>query len=761
MTDLPLRSARSRRFTLGLARGVRAVGPPGRRTVLVLRSDGGEDPVTHLWRLEPDGTLTRLVDARALGAVEDADLPPAERDRRERLREQAGGITDVSVDRAGTRAAFALSGRLHLVTLATGEVTAPDLGVAVFDPRLAPDGRHVAVHHDDGVSVVDLTGSRPTLRRLVEEDGVAWGRAEFAAAEEMGRPRGMWWAPDGTRLAVARVDERHVRRARLADPSQPERPARELAYPFAGTPDAVVGLAILDVATGARTDVDLAAAGADAHYLARVVWDVEPLVVGVQPRDQTALHVLAIDGDGRARSLRRAVGLPWVELVGGAPALLGPQHGGAVLTVEDVGPDHARRRALCRDGLPVTPEGWQVREVLAVLRPGADAGSDAVATVLVAASGPDPTCVTTLEVVLPVGGGTPTVRDLHPRRGLHRTTAVADASGRPDVLVHHHADPDHDHPWVEVEHVGAAPTVVPAVPAPTGVEVRVRDLVLGPDGLRAALLLPRDAERYGPGSLPVVLDPYGGPHAQRVLAARGAHVGAQWLADRGVAVLVVDGRGTPGRGPAFEQAIHGDLAGPAVADQLAALDAAAALEPRLDLARVGVRGWSYGGTLAALLALRHPDRIRAAVVGAPVTDWALYDTHYTERYLGHPDVAPDAYRRSSVVDRDGRLVALGSPPAAGWPELLIVHGLADDNVLAAHSLRLTEALLAAGVPFRFLPLTSATHMAGDPTVAARLLEVQTAFLLAALGVTDPGRRPPGADRAGRRRGRRRRGRAAG
>jgi dipeptidyl-peptidase-4 len=751
VSDLPLRSARSRRFTLGLPRGVRAVGSVGGRRVLVLRSDGGEDPVTHLWRLV-DGDLERLVDARGLGAADDAELPAAERDRRERLRELAGGITDLSVDRDGRWGAFALSGRLHLVDLDRGAVTTPDLGVTVFDPRIAPDGRHVAVHHDDGVSVV-TTGATPTLRRLVAEDGVVWGRAEFIAAEEMGRPRGMWWSPDGTRLAATRVDERGVRRAHLADPSQPERGPRELAYPFAGTPDAVVALAVLDVATGARTDVDLAAAGEDAHYLARVAWDVEPLLVGVQPRDQSALHVLAVDADGGCRTLRRTAGAPWVELVPGAPALLGPAHGGALLTVEDVDDPGGGRRALCRDGAPVTPEGAQVREVLAVLRPDADSGPDsgpdadpdAVATVLVAASLDDPTSVTTLEVVLPAYGGTPRVRDLHARPGLHRTTAVGDRRGRPEVLLHHHADLDRDHPWVEVELPGRDVVVVPAVPASTGVEVRVRQLVLGPDRLRAVLLLPPGVEDAAPGSLPVVLDPYGGPHAQRAVAARGAHLGAQWLADHGVAVLVADGRGTPGRGPGFEHAVRGDLAGPAVADQLAALDAAAALEPRLDLTRVGVRGWSYGGTLAALLALRHPDRVRAAVVGAPVTDWALYDTHYTERYLGHPDADPEAYRRSSVVDREGHLVALGKPPASGWPELLIVHGLADDNVLAAHSLRLTEALLAAGIPFRFLPLTSATHMPGDPTVAARLLEVQTAFLLGALGVA---RHSGGASSAG-------------
>jgi dipeptidyl-peptidase-4 len=275
---------------------------------------------------------------------------------------------------------------------------------------------------------------------------------------------------------------------------------------------------------------------------------------------------------------------------------------------------------------------------------------------------------------------------------------------------------------------GAAPCVLPSLAATSGLEVDVRLLVLGERRLRAALVMPTTAA-HRDGPLPVVLDPYGGPHAQRVLAARSAHLGSQWLADRGFAVLVVDGRGTPGRGPAFEHAVDGDLAGPALADQLDALDAAADVEPRLDLTRVGIRGWSYGGTLAALAALRRPDRIRCAVVGAPVTDWRLYDTHYTERYLGDPDARPDAYLRSAVVRPDGGLVGPdpegeGADPA----ELLVVHGLADDNVLAVHSLRLTEALHAAGRPFRFLPLTAATHMASDPQVAARLLSVQADFL---------------------------------
>jgi dipeptidyl-peptidase-4 len=318
--------------------------------------------------------------------------------------------------------------------------------------------------------------------------------------------------------------------------------------------------------------------------------------------------------------------------------------------------------------------------------------------------------------------------------GLHHAVLAFDPYGAVELAVHRRVDLLHDGPVFTV----SGPRVpegrtLRSVAEPVGLDVDVRMLTLGPRRLRAALVLPTGAAG-ATDRLPVVLDPYAGPHAQRVLSARSAYHGSQWLAEQGFAVLIVDGRGTPGRGPAFEHAVHRDLATPALEDQIAGLDAAGELEPRLDLDRVGIRGWSYGGTLAALAALRRPDRIRCAIVGAPVTDWRLYDTHYTERYLGHPEREPEAYVRSGVVDADGALVgpdpgAEGAPPA----DLLIVHGFADDNVLVANSLRLTEALHAAGRPFTFLPLTSATHMASDPQVAARLLEVQAVFLRRVLG----------------------------
>jgi dipeptidyl-peptidase 4 len=719
----PLQVARTRRFTLGAPRDLTIVGATGSRAVLFLRSDDPEDPVNHLWSIDAaSGRERRLVDVRALGDPE-AELPAAEKARRERVREQAGGITAFSVDRAGHRVTFALAGRLHVVELPGGGCRAIEVpGVsAVFDPRLSPDGRRIALHHDDGVSVVDLDVDPPAVRRLVEEPGVSWGRAEFIAAEEMGRTRGMWWSPDGTRLAVARVDESMVAQTHLVDPSRPAEPPRQLAYPFAGSPNAQVTLHVFDVADGSRRRADLAAAtaAADLEYLAVVRWDVEPLLVGVQPRDQRALAVLTVDAaSGRASLVRRITAAPWVELVPGVPALIGAR----LLTVEDVG----GRRALCLDGAALTPEGVEVRAVTGIERTH---GEDA-ATVVLSVSLDDPTSTSVLLVAIGADGhrvGAP----LREGAGLHQVLLACHPDGAPELIVHRWSDLDHDGSSVSLELVGAATHPLAsfaAVPQPLAVP---RMLVVGPRSLRTALLLPSPGTRFADEQrLPVLLDPYGGPHAQRVLSARAAFHGSQWFADQGLAVLVTDGRGTPGRGPAFEHAVDGDLAGVVLDDQLDALDAVAAIEPRLDLDRVGIRGWSFGGTLAALAAVRRPDRIHAAVVGAPVIDWRLYDTHYTERYLGTPAARPDSYARSGVVDEDGALSARGHADRS--PRLLVVHGLADDNVLAVHSLRLTEALLAAGIDFTFLPLTAATHMASDVDLAARLLEVQASFLVTVL-----------------------------
>jgi dipeptidyl-peptidase-4 len=232
--------------------------------------------------------------------------------------------------------------------------------------------------------------------------------------------------------------------------------------------------------------------------------------------------------------------------------------------------------------------------------------------------------------------------------------------------------------------------------------------------LATAVLLPRD---HDGSPLPVLLDPYGGPHVQYVIASRPRYALPQWFADQGFAVIIVDGRGTPGRGSDWERAVYLDLATLILEDQIEALHLAAKDHP-LDLDRVAIRGWSFGGYLAALAVLRRPDVFHAAIAGAPVTDWRLYDTHYTERYLGDPTVDDTAYANSSLLPMAG---ALTRP-------LLLIHGLADDNVVAAHTLRMSSALLAAGKPHEVLPLVGVTHMTPQEVVAENMLLHQLDFL---------------------------------
>ena len=223
--------------------------------------------------------------------------------------------------------------------------------------------------------------------------------------------------------------------------------------------------------------------------------------------------------------------------------------------------------------------------------------------------------------------------------------------------------------------------------------------------------------------LPVLVDGYGGPGGQEVLAARSRWTARQWWADAGFAVVTVDNRGTPGVAPSFEKVIHRRVADVVLTDQVDALAALAEKHPDLDLGRVAVRGWSFGGWLAALAVLRRPDLFRCGIAGAPVTDWRLYDTAYTERYLGLPDEAAEVYAHHNLVE----LAAEPPVRAEEARPLLLVHGLADDNVVAAHTLRLSAALLRAGRPHAVLPLPGASHLAAGG-VAEQLMRAELDFV---------------------------------
>lgn len=686
----PRQYARTQRFTLGEPRDL-VVSPDGQRVVFA-RSRGGSDPVNCLYVADVGfGREDLTADpVELLGGALRADLPPEERARRERAREGASGITTFATDDAVTVAAFALAGRLFGAGLVTRRAREIPVVGPVFDPRPDPRGRRIAYVCGRTLRIAELDGSsRPLASEPGDPDTVSWGSADFVAAEEMNRSRGYWWSPDGESIAACRVDVADVPVWHISNPAAPADPPTAIRYPAAGTTNPSVTLHVWPLDGG--DPVEMVWDRDRYPYLAKVHWTEHALTLVVQSRDQRDLAVLAAEPDtGTTTVVFEDHDPAWVELVPGTGAMVGPD-----MLVMCADRDGVRR--LIVDGEPASPVDVQVRAVVG-------ASPDHVVVT------GNPIDDATVQHVYrwTVGGAFEPLTD---EPGVHtavargdtivfRTLTLDEPGGRwrlPDgyQLVHHGERPlVRPNPHLAV-HTDSAPSTV--------------------------VLLPHD---HDGSPLPVLLDPYGGPHAQRVVRSHNAHLTSQWFADQGFAVVVADGRGTPGRGSAVERGVLHDLAAGVLDDQVAALEAAADRHPELDLGRVAIRGWSFGGYLAALAVLRRPDVFHAAIAGAPVTEWRLYDTHYTERYLGDPVAQPEVYDANSLLP----LAPLLSRP------LLLVHGLADDNVVAAHTLQLSSALLAAGRPHEVLPLVGVTHMTPQEVVAENLLLHQLDFLRRSLGI---------------------------
>ncbi|MEU8590991.1 prolyl oligopeptidase family serine peptidase [Streptomyces sp. NPDC048664] len=711
--SFPRRHARTQRFTLGAPRAF-TVAPDGSRVVF-LRSTSGTDRANQLRVLDVEDGAERLAadpDALLAGATE--ELSPEERARRERSREGGAGIVGYAADSAVEMASFALSGRLFLSELRAGTTRELAVPGPVVDPRPAPDGRHVAYVAGGALRVVGAGGEGDRALAEPESGSVTYGLAEFVAAEEMGRSRGFWWSPDSDRLLVARVDDAEVRRWWISDPAHPGRAPQSVAYPAAGTDNAEVRLFALGL-DGTRTEVvwDRAA----YPYLARVHWSAAgaPLLL-VQSRDQRGQLFLAVDPDsGTTRMVHADEDPDWLEIFTGVPCW---SPSGQLVRIADEG----GARVLAVGERPLTGAQLHVRAVL-------DVRDD---DVLVAASAGE-------------SAADPEIGEIHVYRvselgvervshepGVHTavraggvTVLVSSALDRPGATARVLREGKPGEPGPSATGSGGGngdgrTLTLTSYAEHPGMSPRVTLTLGGARRIPCAVLMPTDYS--GDTPLPVLMDPYGGPHGQRVVAAHNAHLTSQWFADQGFAVIVADGRGTPGRSPAWEKAVRDDLASVVLADQVEALHALAGDFP-LDLTRVAIRGWSFGGYLAALAALRRPDVFHAAVVGAPVTDLRLYDTHYQERYLGHPEQQPEVYRRNSLLD-DAGLVDAAEPARP----MMIIHGLADDNVVVAHSLRLSSALLAAGRPHEVLPLSGVTHMTPQEAVAENLLRLQLDFL---------------------------------
>ena len=775
----PRLRARTLRFGCGAPRSAQTVGDGSR--ALFLRSDGPEDLVTALWLSWFDESgehhETKLADPRELlGATADSeDVPAEEKARRERAREGGTGIVGYSADDDGNRIVFTINGRLFLTDIDWNDETGapephtrelagewldedPAMYTPVLNPRIAPDGEHVLYTTGSYLMLVDIGGELGDRITAVygvsveDEDGNpaenTWkiGLAEFVAGEEMDRYDGFWWAPDSQHVLFESFDTADEPTWHISDPADPEKPAAGRRYPRALTRNADVYLTVITLAfdendryAGITGNADVDWDREAYEYVAAVSWrrGHDPLVL-VQNRRQTRDQVLevAVAADGAAlgatRVLEEHANEQWIDLVHGTPAYTPDDR--LVCSLNDMATDTNR---LTVDGRPFTPAGWNVRTVLAVTDedvlavvqrapeiatevPRAWAGSDAASDAESLFGGHD---ARSFDVVSIDYNGTITPVTTDPGQW----TA---SRGERGIVV---SGRDMRSARAQMRHIlGEQSATISSTAAEPGFTPNVTFTRLGEHQLYTAIIAPSPSSPYAHADkLPVLMKPYGGPGFQQVVASQSFYWEGQWWADQGFLVVTADGRGTTGRGPAWDRAIFENMKGVTLADQIEAVNALPEAVSRLnadgrrpgvpapDLDKVCMIGWSYGGFLSALAVLDAPNVFKAACAGAPPTDWTLYDTHYTERYLG---LDPDVYYRNGIVQ---------DAPKLERP-LMLIHGFADDNVTIAHSLRLSQALMAAGRPHTFLPLTGITHMTNDETVAENLLTLQRDFLRDAL-----------------------------
>jgi dipeptidyl-peptidase 4 len=699
-------AAETYNFRLGVP-VVLAVARDGR---VLFRRTPPRSFASDLYELEPkSGEVRTVATAASLLAGATEALSDAEKARRERTRTATRGILHVEVGADGDTLLVPLGERVFLVGWRSGQARELLVGEGFpFDPRLSPDGQWVAFVRDGDLWVIETARPDALPRQLTQRprDGaIEYGSAEFAAQEELGRTRGYWWSPDSRGLLFQRTDVAAVDTIYVADARHPELAPVAFRYPRAGTANAVVdlGLVTLDAEAPAPAPRWVSWDVARWPYLADVRWSSRGVLsLVVLDREQYELALLVVDPTtGATRTLLIERDDAWINLPTGAPLWLAD--GGFLWLSERQGAWTLERY----DGAgghqaTLTGPDFGLQDLLGLSQDGAAA--------LVSAS--RDVCQAHVWSV-PLDGAAPrqlTVEDgVHAgalRNGALVVVSALAAGGTTTTLR------PADGSVIAIPEVNEQPTLSPTTEL-TSVTVDGRTIF-------AAVTRPRafDATRR----YPVLLKVYGGPHVQFVTNARDSYLLDQWYADAGFIVVRCDARGTPNRGREWERATLRDLISAPLADQAAALRALAARHPQLDLDRVGVFGWSFGGYFAAMAVLLQPELFKAAVAGAPVTDWELYDTAYTERYMKLPSNNRDGYHATSLLTHAARLTR----------PLLLIHGTTDDNVHFAHTLALIEALYMAGKRAEVIAL-SGTHMVQDPKLSLAREKAHIEFFRQHLG----------------------------
>ena len=677
---------------------------PDSSRITFLQSKPNDKDRLDLWEYNiRDGQTRVLVDSKLLAPTLET-LSDEERNRRERQRTAAlSGILEYSFTPSGRALLFPLGGALYLYDLAKPATEALSKITHsqdyVTDTTVSPKGGYVAYVRNQNLFVYDL---KKRSEKPLTKDGrgpIKNGMAEFVAQEEMGRSTGYWWAPDDAHIAFARVDETLVKVTQRFEIAADNVATFEQRYPAAGGENVAIRLGVTNVLSGQTTWVDL---GPEADiYLARVNWlpDGKTIAIQRESRNQHRLDLLFADiTTGKTRVvltetsdswidlnddltfLTKAREFVWVSARDGFPHLYLYDYEGRLLrrlTVGDWSVDDFRGRAI-------------------------KAIDEEHRLVYFTATAKSPLERQLYRVSLDTQD--PSKMDRITREdGLHSIVMQPEGNFYVDSFNSINKPPQvglHASDGALLSYLIENPLngLHPDAPYAADNSVPEFGTLAAADGQRLHYRLFKPLHFDPHKQYPAIIDVYGGPGVQRVLNSWTGSSFTQILTRAGYVVFQLDNRGSAFRGNAFQSPIRGRLGEIEVADQLVGarwLGSQAFVDP----ARIGVWGWSYGGYLTLMLMFKAPDVFRAGIAGAPVTDWSLYDTHYTERYLDTPQANAGGYDASSALSYAKNL--RGS--------LLVMHGMADDNVLFLHSTKLFRKLQDLGKPFDIMIYPGAKH----------------------------------------------------
>jgi len=706
------------------------ISPDG-TLVTYLKPEPNDQTTFDLWALPiGGGAPRRLIDG---AAVEPATTVLTEAEKSRRERERVGGqhgVISYDWDEAGKAILIPAAGNLYLADPKTGAVRKlGDTGGGATDARISPDGNYVIYVRDQNLHAIDLkTGAD---RALTTEGGgtLSFGLAEFVAQEEMDRYTGYWVAPGDRMVAFTRVDESTVDVVPRFDIGANGVTVVSQRYPRAGRPNAIVELYVAALTGGPRVKVDL---GADTDiYLARVDWskDGKTLYVQRETRNQQRLDLLAVDpATGAAKVILTESQKPWIDLNDDFTPL---KDGGFIWGSQRTGYHHLY---LYRgDGTlvrAITSGDWPVAWSAGAGRhPSSVAGVDEAKGLIYFAAGVDGPLTQQLYVVsyrhpdaprkITTGEGWWTVdmaKDHRSFVGTYTDPHTPAQTGLYGIDGKRLA-------WIEENRLGPGHPYAPYLDHKSYPEYGT---LKAEDGqtLYYSVTKPYgfdQAKKY-----PAIVNVYGGPGVTGLVRKVWPSATDQLLTQEGFVIFRIDNRGTAGRGMKFAAPIYQAMGGVEVKDQLKGERFLAAL-PYVDPKRIGVMGWSYGGFMTIRLLTEPGTPYAAGAAGGPPADWRLYDTHYTEHYMGDPRTGAAAYDASAIVPR---LAALAKP---GAPRLLLLHGMADDNVVFENSTRIMATLQANSVPFDLMLYPGERHGVSTPAKQVQLWKTYLAFFKRTLG----------------------------